>query len=82
MAEWRDRDIFTMVDENLHVPFEVSILGVTVVIERIDLTDDDAIVAVCLRGRHRQRVPVIDLPLPVPPPKGADWIEAYRRWIR
>lgn len=74
--------LFTMIDENLQVPFEVSILGVTAVVERIDLTGDDAIVAVCSRGRHRQRVPIIDLPLPDPPPKGAEWIEAYRRWIR
>jgi len=22
-----------------------------------------------------------DLPLPTPPPDGADWIEAYRRWL-
>jgi len=73
---------FTMIDENLQVPFEVSILGVTSVVERFDITNDDAIVAVCSRGRLRQRVPIIDLPLPAPPPKGAEWIEAYRRWIR
>lgn len=77
---------FTMIDENLRVPFEVSILGVAVVVERIVVEridiDNDAIVAVCSRGRHRQRVPIIDLSLPDPPPKGAEWIEAYRRWIR
>lgn len=74
--------LFTMIDENLQLPFEVSILGVTAVVERIDVTDDDAIVAVCSRGRLRQRVRIIDLSLPDPPPKGAEWIEAYRRWIR
>jgi hypothetical protein len=24
---------------------------------------------------------VVDLPLPAPPPAGAEWIEAYRRWL-
>jgi len=35
-----------------------------------------------LQVGQRQRVPIIDLPMPDPPPKGAEWIEAYRRWIR
>jgi hypothetical protein len=51
-------------------------------VERIDLTEADEIVAVCLRGRTRQRVPILDLTLPLPPPEGAEWIEAYRRWDR
>jgi hypothetical protein len=38
------------------------------------------IVAVCVRGRHRQAIPVLDLPLPDPPPRGAEWIAAYARW--
>ncbi len=25
-------------------------------------------------------ISVLDLPLPEPPPKGAQWIAAYRRW--
>jgi len=25
---------------------------------------------------------VLDLPLPEPPPKGAEWIAAYRHWAR
>ena len=48
----------------------------------VDLLDDDSIVAVCRRGHHRQTVPVLNLPLPNQPPKGAEWIEAYRRWKR
>jgi hypothetical protein len=27
-------------------------------------------------------VPILDLPLPKPPPSGADWIEAYRHYLR
>ena len=28
------------------------------------------------------RFRIYDLPLPDPPPEGADWIEAFRRWAR
>lgn len=48
---------------------------------KVDLTEDDTIVAVCTRGRSRQRIPILDLPLPTPPPEGAEWIEAYRHWL-
>ena len=51
-------------------------------VERIDLTEADEIVAVCRRGRSRQRVPILDLTLSLPPPEGAEWIQAYRRWDR
>jgi hypothetical protein len=57
-------------------------LGVAVRVEKIDLLDDDSIVAVCRRGQHRQALPILDLPMPKPPPVGAEWIEAYRRWRR
>ena len=72
----------TMSDENLSVPFETTVLGVPVSVERIDLNRNDEIVAVCARGRSRQTIPILDLPLPAPPPDGAEWIEAYRRWRR
>jgi hypothetical protein len=68
-----------MIDENLAVPFETTVLGVPVV-ERLDLNQSEQIVAVCTRGRSRQSLPILDLPLPTPPPDGAEWIEAYRRW--
>jgi len=74
--------IFTMLEENLAVPFATKLLGVEATVERIDLNDADEIVAVCRRGRERLRVPVIDLPLPEPKPKGAEWIDAYRQWAR
>ena len=74
--------IFTMLEENLAVPFATTLLGVEVTIERVDLNDADEIVAVCRRGREGLRVPVIDLPLPDPKPKGAEWIDAYRRWAQ
>ena len=74
--------IFTMLEENLAVPFATKLLGVKVTVERVDLKDADEIVAVCRRGRERLRVPIIDLPLPESKPKGVEWIDAYRRWAR
>lgn len=74
--------IFTMLEENLGLPFITKLLGIEVIVERIDMNDADEIVAVCRRGRERQRVPVLDLPLPEPRPEGAEWIEAYRRWAQ
>src|SRR6266852_5282731 len=71
---------FTMIDENLATPFETTVLGVPVTVERLDLDRSEQIVAVCTRGRSRQSLPILDLPLPTPPPDGAEWIEAYRQW--
>lgn len=72
---------YTMLDEHLVVPFQTSVLGVDVAVAKVDLTTDETIVAVCQRGRSRQRIPILDLPLPTPPPEGAKWIEAYRHWV-
>ena len=73
---------YTMLEENLATPFKTAVLGVEVTVERLDITDDEQIVAVCARGTSRQRVPILDLPLPNPPPQGTDWITAFRRWAR
>ncbi|WP_291408108.1 calcium-binding protein [Actinophytocola sp.] len=73
---------YTMLDEHLAVPFRTSVLGVDVSVAKIDLTGDEHVVAVCVRGRARQRIPVLDLPLPTPPPEGAEWIEAFRAWAK
>jgi hypothetical protein len=73
---------FTMIDDNLAVPFETTVLGVPVTVERVDLGPDEQIIAVCSRGHERQALPILDLPLPTPAPGGADWIEAYRHWTR
>lgn len=72
----------TAIEQNLAVPFRAAMLGVEVTVERVDMTDDGQIVAVCARGRSRQRVPILELPLPDPPPAGSEWIDAFRRWAR
>jgi hypothetical protein len=45
-------------------------------------TDDDQIVAVCRRGHDLLRVPLLELPMPHPRPSGAEWVDAYRQWVR
>jgi hypothetical protein len=51
-------------------------------VERLDMTDDQQIFAVCSRGKSRQSVPILESTLPAPPSEGAEWIEAFRRWAR
>ena len=70
-----------LVEENLEVPFETTVLGVTVTVTGVTHTSH-GLVADCARGRHRQPIHLLDLPFPDPPPKGAEWIAAYRRWAR
>jgi len=70
----------TMIQDNLRLPFETTILGVPVQVHSVDFNKGGEIVAYCVRGRDRQAVPILDLPLPSPPPKGAEWIEAYSHW--
>ena len=72
--------LYTMIEDNLALPFGTMVLGVPVTVVRIDLTQRDAIVAVFRRAGVRQTVPILDLPLPSRRPAGAEWIDAYCRW--
>ncbi len=74
--------LLTVIEDELKVPFKTQVLGVEVTVERVDLNGEDQIVAICSREKLRQSIPFLDLPLPAPPPKGAEWIEAYRHWLR
>jgi hypothetical protein len=71
-----------LIDDGLATPFQTNILGAKVTVERLDLTEGDEIVATCKRGSKTLRVPILDLPLSFPPPRGAEWIAAYRNWRR
>jgi hypothetical protein len=71
---------YTMMENSVALPFETAILGIKVAVEQIDMNEDDAIVAVCRHGSKRQRIPLLDLPLPSPTPRGAELIAAYRYW--
>ncbi|WHM40904.1 hypothetical protein [Streptomyces sp. BPTC-684] len=74
--------LFTMIEENLALPFTTTVLGVEVSVLGVDLTEDGRVVARCARGSVRQSIGILDLPLPEPAPEGSRWIEAYRHWAR
>jgi hypothetical protein len=74
--------LFTMLDEHLAVPFRTELLGIPVTVQKVDLTVQHEIVAICRREGRKQAIPILDLPLPAPRPEGAEWIDAYRRWRR
>jgi hypothetical protein len=74
--------LYTLLEEHLELPFRTKVLEVEVTVEKLDLTDAEEIVVVCRRGKTHQRLPILDLPLPRPPPEGWEWIEAYRHWAR
>jgi hypothetical protein len=70
----------TMIEENVGFPFESELLGVDVKVVGVDVTDASELVAVCRRGKNRLKIPLVDLPVPSPPPEGAEWVEAFRLW--
>jgi hypothetical protein len=74
--------LLTMMQEHLALPFSVSILGIEATVEKVDMTGDGRIVAVCQRNGIRQRIEILDLPLPKPAPARAEWIAAYSHWRR
>jgi hypothetical protein len=70
-----------LLEENVAVPFDTTVLGVKVTVTSIG-QGSRRMVAHCVRGKHRQAISLLDLPLPEPPPQGAEWIAAYRHWAR
>jgi hypothetical protein len=71
----------TMIENELEVPFTTMVLGLPVTVRAV-IHASHGLVADCVHGQHRQAIHVLDLPLPEPPPKGAEWIAAYRHWAR
>jgi hypothetical protein len=72
--------LFTMLEENLALPFKTTVLGIAADVVGVDMDADGRLVALCKAGGHRQTIALADLPLPTPPPAGAEWIAAYRLW--
>jgi hypothetical protein len=72
---------FDVIEENLTLPFTTQILGVEASVTAIEMDDYGRITVVCERNGEQQRIDLLDLPLPSPPPSGAEWIAAYRHWL-
>jgi len=47
---------FTIMQEHLALPFCVNILGIQAVVEKVDMTRDGGIVAICRLGEVRQKI--------------------------
>lgn len=73
--------LLVMLQDNLDLPFETEVLGVTVEVVEVDQIRGGCFAAMCKRGHHRQAIPITALPLPSPPPRGAEWIDAYLHWM-
>ncbi len=71
---------FAMIEEHLSLPFTTRVLEQAVAVAKVELSSRDQIVAICVHGKSTQAIPILDLPMPDPPPEGAEWIDAYRRW--
>jgi hypothetical protein len=72
----------TVLEEYLALPFGATVAGEAVIAEKIDLRGADELIAFCRRRGKREKVRLLDLELPVPWPKGAEWVAAYHRWSR
>jgi hypothetical protein len=76
---------YTMIMDHLSVPFETTISGAPVVVESLEISAAEQLVATCRRGVKRQKIGILELPLPKRAPEGAEWIEAYpmvnERWM-
>jgi Calcium binding len=72
--------LLTMIEDELAMPFQTHVLGAEVTVKRVDVSNETQIVAICWRGKLKQAIPLLDLPLPEPAPAGSEWVEAYRLW--
>jgi len=71
---------YTMLEDNLALPFQTEVMGQTVRVESLSLNSSEEIVAICVRNGKQQVIGIVDLPLPRKKPTGAEWIEAYGYW--
>jgi hypothetical protein len=67
-------------EEHVKLPFRTDLPDGPATVRAFEVGAEDLLVAVCLRGAERREVPLDELPLPKPGPKGTEWILAYRAW--
>jgi hypothetical protein len=74
--------MMTAIEDHLDLPFTTKVLGLTVNVVAVDLNEAGDVVALCTSNGKRQSIPLVDLPIPDPPPAGAQWVAAFRRFSR
>jgi hypothetical protein len=74
--------LLVTLEEHLRCPVPALVVGEAVTVLRFDREPSSEIVAICHRGRRAFRINVTALEWPSAPPLGAEWVEAYRAWLR
>jgi len=69
-------------EEHLRCPVRGLVVGEAVTVLRFDREPSSGIVAICRRGRRVFRINLTAVEWPGAPPPGAEWMEAYRAWLR
>jgi hypothetical protein len=77
----QEAGFYATLEDKLALPFTTTIFGVNVTVKQIE-QGDDGIHAICVHGEEKQAVPLTELPIPSPPPKGIEWLGAYRHFRR
>jgi hypothetical protein len=75
------RGFLVCLKDHVQTPFTTSVLGTQVEVLDFEIGARGGLVAVCQRGKTRQRIPLEDLPLPKPAVTDHAWILAYCRWL-
>lgn len=72
-----------MLEDNLAFPFKALVVGEEVEVTGVEQSSSGrGIMAVCKRKGKKYRVSVTSLEWVGKPPKGAEWLEAYKLWLR
>ena len=71
-----------MMEDNISCPFKAKVVGEIVEVEGFDLPGDStSIQALCLRNGKKYKIDVTSLEWDGKPPKGVEWIDAYKAWL-
>lgn len=74
--------LLTMLEQQVRLPFPTRVLGMSVVVDGLELTGSAQLVAVVRRGQHELRIGLDQLPLPDPAPAGVPMIAASRPFLQ
>ena len=74
--------LLVTLEGHLRCPVRGLVVGEAVTVLRCDREPSSGIVAICRRGRRTFRINLTAVDWPGAPPPGAEWIEAYRAWLR
>ena len=81
--EEQEGAFLVILEEKLPTPFKALVVGEEVEVTGVDQgVEDRVIMAICRRKGRKYRISITSLEWVDKPPKGVEWIEAYKAWIR